>query len=72
MGLKDILKMGGKRSKKRVALEELLKKLQKKNKTLEAELASESAPKKIKKLKVKLETNKRHRRKAKVLIDELT
>jgi hypothetical protein len=72
MGLSDILRMGdGKRSQKRDALEKLQKKLRKHNKKLEDELKAESAPKKIKKLKDKLETNKRHRRKVKRLLAEL-
>ena len=61
-----------KRSKKLEAFEKLLKKLEKKRVKLEKEIYSTDSKKKIKKLQTKLQTNKRHRQKAKKLIDELS
>ena len=72
MKLRDIFSSDRlKDGKKRKALKKVLHKLDKKRDKLEHEFRSESAKKKRKKLLLKLKTNKRHRRKAKDLIDKL-
>ncbi|MGI9451069.1 MAG: hypothetical protein ACR2QH_10605 [Geminicoccaceae bacterium] len=60
-----------KRSKKIKALHKVLDKLKKKRHKIEDDLKSESSKKKIKKLEIKLKTNKHHRHKAEKLIREL-
>ena len=60
-----------KRSKKIKALHKVLGKLKKKRHKLEEELKDEHSNKKIRKLKIKLKANKRHRHKAEKLIHEL-
>jgi predicted nucleic acid-binding Zn-ribbon protein len=60
-----------KRSKKIKALHKVLDKLKKKRAKIEHDLKSENSKKKIKKLEIKLKTNKRHRHKAEKLIKEL-
>ena len=57
-----------KRSKKVKALSKVLDKLEKKRRRLEDELEVERSDKKIKKLRIRLEANRRHRHKAEKLI----
>lgn len=72
MKLRDIFSSDRlKDGKKRKALKKVLHKLEKKRDKLEHEFRSESTKKKRKKLLLKLKTNKRHRHKAKDLIEKL-
>ena len=59
------------RSKKIEAFKKMLRKLEKKRIKLEKEISSTDSKKKIKVLQTKLQTNKRHRQKAKNIIAEL-
>ncbi len=72
MKLKKIFKrVNLKRSKKRAAFEKVLRKLERNKRKIKKELLSVDSQGKVKKLKTKLETNKRHRQKARKLIAEL-
>lgn len=72
MKLKDIFEMSdAKRSRKLAALKKVLKKLEKKRSKIETEIKNSDSAKKVKKLKIALKANKRHREKARKLIDEL-
>ena len=72
MKLKKILAMGdAKSSKKRKALNKILRKLQKKRDKIEAEMKANGSGGKVKKLRTQLKANKRHRTKAEKLIAEL-
>ena len=72
MKLRDLFNSDDlKRSKKRKALQKILIKLEKTRDKLERELKSEELPPKIKKLEIRLKTNKKHRKKVKFLLSEL-
>ena len=72
MKLKKILAMGdAKSSKKRKALNKILRKHQKKRDKIEAEMKANGSGGKVKKLRTQLKANKRHRTKAEKLIAEL-